>query len=68
VARVLPVLAASLTQGRAERRFPGPTRDEALAILARVAERRATRGRRRAPREAPAGPRLDRDSDVAGHA
>jgi len=40
VARVLPVIAQSLAAGSVEYRFPGPTRDEALAILERVQRRR----------------------------
>ncbi len=36
VARVLPVIAQSIAAGEVERPFPGPTRDEALAIIARV--------------------------------
>ena len=37
VTRVLPYVAESLWAGRPSRTFPGPTRDEALDILRRVA-------------------------------
>ncbi|HEY8517720.1 MAG TPA: FAD-dependent oxidoreductase [Candidatus Binatia bacterium] len=45
VARVLPVIAQSLTAGERTRPFPGPTREEALAIIERVQSERAS-GRR----------------------
>jgi 2-polyprenyl-6-methoxyphenol hydroxylase-like FAD-dependent oxidoreductase len=39
VARVLPVIAQSLALAGKENAFPGPTRDEALALIERVRQR-----------------------------
>jgi 2-polyprenyl-6-methoxyphenol hydroxylase-like FAD-dependent oxidoreductase len=66
LARVLPFLAGSISGALPRRRFPGPTRDEALAIVAAVAAKRARRRKRR--RAGDAVPHLSADSDVAGHA
>jgi hypothetical protein len=63
VARVLPFLAESLLHGT-EPSFVGPTREEALALVAQ-----ATRRRRTTTRGAKAGAALlEPGSEVAGHA
>lgn len=63
VARVLPFIAESLFRG-VEPNFVGPTRDEALALVARAKRRRRTTAR--AKKALPA--LLDAGSEVAGHA
>jgi hypothetical protein len=63
IARVMPFLVESLIRGT-ETVFAGPSRDEALALIASAGRRR--RDARRPGRRAAA--LLEPDSEVAGHA
>ncbi len=67
LARTVPFLVRSLVWPSGERAFPGPSREEALALIERVQNREEKKGTKRKTTSGPKA-RLRPDSHVAGHA